>query len=228
MENPGVPNFEEELRKASQAAKEVEVPEKVSTKFSNSKAAKTAKKVSADVTAQSKKIVAEAVKVSKKSAPVIAELWKKTVSSISKLFANKSWSFSSLVEGPKALWKKLKVSGKNTKLVYVVAGSAVVLALVVTALVRLEVVTVTKGIPLVSGKSTGTSVMIDKFSEVKRGDLIIGVLPGTKKDEKKTILGSIFSQNDQTYAIYDGEVIWQLPLRDLVGKALFVEPKTKL
>lgn len=228
MENPRVPNFEEELRLASQAAKEVEVPEKAPTKFSTSKAAKTAKKVSADVTAQSKKIVAEAVKVSKKSAPVIAELWKKTVNSISKLFANKSWSFGSLLEAPKAIWKKLKVSGKNTKLIYIAAGAAVILAVAITGFVRLEVVTVAKGIPLTSGQSTGTSVMIDKFGEVKRGDLIIGVMPGTKKEEKKNLLGSIFSQNDQTYAIYDGEVIWQLPLTDLVGKALFVEPKKKL
>jgi hypothetical protein len=205
MENPGVPNFEEELRKASKAAQDVEVVEKVPAKFSKAKAIETAKKVSTDVAEQSKKIVAEAVKASKNGVPTVVELWKKTVASLKKFF-----------------------SGKNTKFIYIAAGGALVLALAITAFVRLEVVTVTKGMPLTSGDSTGTSVMIDKFASVERGDVIIGVMPGTKREDKKTILGSIFSQNDQTYAIFDGEVIWQLPLKDLVGKALFVEAKTKL
>lgn len=217
MENPGVSNFEEELRKASEAAKVVEGEVKTQTKFSDSKAAKAAKKVSADVTKQTKKILADAVSASKKGAPVVVELWNKTVASFKKLFSGKKLSL-----------KKFKGFGKNKKLVLVVAGAAVVLAVAITGFVRLEVVTVTKGIPLVSGKSTGTTVMIDKFAEVTRGDVIVGVLPGTEKSEKKTIMGSIFSQNDQTYALFDGEVIWQLPIKDLVGKALFVEPKKKL
>lgn len=205
-----MPNFEEELRKEKQSAKEFEALIATPTKFSESKTAQTAKKVSADVTKQTKKIVTEAVKVSKKSAPIATELWKKTTAQIKKTFSGKKWATG------------------NKKVVILAAASVAVLALAITALVRLEVVTVTKGIPLTSGKSTGTSVMIDKFADVKRGDVIVGVLPGTKKEDKKTIMGSVFSQNVQTYALFDGEVIWQLPLKDLVGKALFVEPKRKI
>jgi hypothetical protein len=209
MENPGVPNFEEELRKASQADRAVEIPEKTETKLGESKVAKTAKKVSANVTKQTKKIVAGAVKAAKKSTPLLTNLSAKVSAQAKKLFTAKR-------------------STKRGKLVLLISISAVVLTLAITALIRLEVISVTKGIPLMSGESTGTSVMVDKFAEVKPGDVIVGVLPGTKKEEKQTLLGSIFSQNDQTYAIFDGEVIWQLPLKDLVGKALFVEAKTKL
>lgn len=223
-----MPNFEEELRKASKASQETEVVEKVPAKFSKAKAVKTAKKVSGDVAEQSKRIVAEAVKASKKGVPFVLELWKKTVASWKKVFSGKKFSLRPLSEGTKSLFRKLKVSGKNTKFIYIAAGGTLVLALVITAFVRLEVVNVSKGIPLTSGESTGSSVMIDKFATVERGDVIIGVMPGTKHEDKKTLLGSVFSQNDQTYAIYDGEVIWQLPLEDLIGKALFVEPKTKL
>jgi hypothetical protein len=33
----------------------------------------------------------------------------------------------------------------------------------------------------------------------------------------------VFSKNDETYALYDGEVIWQIPIGSIRGKVLFAE-----
>jgi hypothetical protein len=36
-------------------------------------------------------------------------------------------------------------------------------------------------------------------------------------------MGSVFSVNDQSYALYDGEVIWQIPLADIKGVVMFAD-----
>jgi hypothetical protein len=49
-------------------------------------------------------------------------------------------------------------------------------------------------------------------------DLVVALLPG---GQGLLIMGSVFSVNDQSYALYDGEVIWQIPLADIKGVVMF-------
>jgi hypothetical protein len=48
---------------------------------------------------------------------------------------------------------------------------------------------------------------------------------GVDQDTNKEILviGTVFSKNDQTYALYDGEVIWQITAEQIRGIVLFAE-----
>jgi hypothetical protein len=63
-------------------------------------------------------------------------------------------------------------------------------------------------------------VFIEKTDTAIQNDLIVALLPGSG-DAKTLIIGTVFSSNEETYALYDGEVIWQIPLADLKGKVLF-------
>lgn len=56
----------------------------------------------------------------------------------------------------------------------------------------------------------------------------MAVQPGSPEDAPELIIGTVFSSNEETYALYDGEVIWQIPLADLKGKVLFAEATQKL
>lgn len=98
----------------------------------------------------------------------------------------------------------------------------VVLGLVIFSFARFQVVTVAQGIETTLGASEERTVLIAKASEAERNDLIVAVLPGSGVEGKEVlILGSVFSENGETYAVYDGEVIWQIPLSDLRGMVMF-------
>jgi hypothetical protein len=49
---------------------------------------------------------------------------------------------------------------------------------------------------------------------------VVALLPG---GQGFLIMGSVFSVNDQSYALYDGEVIWQIPLADIKGVVMFAD-----
>jgi hypothetical protein len=57
-----------------------------------------------------------------------------------------------------------------------------------------------------------------------QGDLLVASL-GVDQDTNQEILvmGTVFSKNDQTYALYDGEVIWQITAEQIRGIVLFAE-----
>ena len=117
------------------------------------------------------------------------------------------------------------LKGKVKKSVVVIAGGAtLVVALGLTLLLNFSSVTVTSGIETTLGSSENRSVLTIKASDANQGDLLVASL-GVDQDTNKEILviGTVFSKNDQTYALYDGEVIWQITAEQIRGIVLFAE-----
>ena len=115
--------------------------------------------------------------------------------------------------------------GKVKKSVVVIAGGAtLVVALGLTLLLNFSSVTVTSGIETTLGSSENRSVLTIQASDANQGDLLVASL-GVDQDTNQEILvmGTVFSKNDQTYALYDGEVIWQITADQIRGKVLFAE-----
>lgn len=117
---------------------------------------------------------------------------------------------------------------KRTR-VYALAGAAlVVVGLVIFLLIKFHFVTVTQGIETTAGAAAGKVVLVDALSNPKQGDLILGnIASGVMGTPEKTVMGTVFTSNAETYAVYDGKVIWQLPKSKLVGKVMFLEPTQK-
>lgn len=117
------------------------------------------------------------------------------------------------------------LKGKIKKSVVVIAGGAtLVVALGLTLLLNFSPVTVTSGIQTTLGSSENRSVLTLKSSDANQGDLLVASL-GVDQDTNQEILvmGTVFSKNDQTYALYDGEVIWQITAEQIRGIVLFAE-----
>jgi hypothetical protein len=117
------------------------------------------------------------------------------------------------------------LKGKVKKSVMVIAGGAtLVVALGLTLLVNFSSVTVKSGIETTLGSSDNRSVLTLKASDANQGDLLVASL-GVDQDTNQEILviGTVFSKNDQTYALYDGEVIWQITAEQIRGIVLFAE-----
>lgn len=117
------------------------------------------------------------------------------------------------------------LKGKVKKSVVVIAGGAtLVVALGLTLLLNFSPVTVTSGIETTLGSSENRSVLTIQASDANQGDLLVASL-GVDQDTNQEILvmGTVFSKNDQTYALYDGEVIWQITADQIRGKVLFAE-----
>ena len=113
---------------------------------------------------------------------------------------------------------------RHKKPIILGAVGAAALGLVVVGLVRFQFVTVDQGIETTLGDAAGRTVLVSKATEANPNDLIVAVLPGSAASgEEAIIMGSVFSENDETYAIYDGEVIWQIPLSDVRGIVLFAQ-----
>jgi hypothetical protein len=85
-------------------------------------------------------------------------------------------------------------------------------------------VTVTSGIETNLGSSENRSVLTLKASDANQGDLLVASL-GVDQDTNQEILvmGTVFSKNDQSFALYDGEVIWQITAEQIRGIVLFAE-----
>jgi hypothetical protein len=78
------------------------------------------------------------------------------------------------------------------------------------------------------GEAKGTQVLIQVDAAIAPNDLVVAIQPGSPEDAPELIIGTVFSSNEETYALYDGEVIWQIPLEDLRGKVIFAEATQKL
>jgi hypothetical protein len=146
------------------------------------------------------------------------------------LFAKiKGWFTSKSAEKPStddsAAPKRGSFSFAKHKTSIILGGVGVVLlGLVIFTFARFQVVTVAQGIETTLGASGERSVLIAKASEADRNDLVVAVLPGAGVDGKEVlIMGTVFSENDETYALYDGEVIWQIPLTDIRGMVMFAQ-----
>lgn len=101
-------------------------------------------------------------------------------------------------------------------------GAIIVIILLIVGFANFAFVTTKQGIETTLGSSDGRTVLIAKGSTAAQSDLVVAVLPGTTDtDAEQLIMGTVFSMNDQTYALYDGEVIWQIPLDDVKGRVLF-------
>lgn len=104
-------------------------------------------------------------------------------------------------------------------------GGAVVVVAASYVALAFDNITVSEGIRTSTGPGDGQSVLVMKTTSADQGDLVVGVMPGTGDDfETEYVMGTVFSSNEETYAIYDGEVVWQVPISQLTGKVLFSKP----
>lgn len=124
-----------------------------------------------------------------------------------------------------------KYSDATTRTKMITLASAIggaVLIIVIVLLAKFEFVTPDAGIKTSLGSAKGHSVLIEKGAAIAPNDLIVAVQPGSPEDAPELIMGTVFSSNEETYALYDGEVIWQIPVGDLKGKVLFATATQKL
>lgn len=128
--------------------------------------------------------------------------------------------------GLRAKYSEASPRKKKITVASIIAGAVVVIAIILLA--KFEFVTVDAGIETSLGDAKGTTVLIDKGAPVDRNDLIVAVQPGGAEGTESLIIGTVFSFNDETYALYDGEVIWQIPLSELKGKVLFASATQQL
>lgn len=120
--------------------------------------------------------------------------------------------------------KKLAGVRVNKKVAMAASGLTVVLAIGLTLVMSLSYVTVGDGIETNLGSSVERTVLTLKTSDANQGDLIVASLGlDNETNEEILIMGTVFSKNDQTYALYDGEVIWQITAEQIRGKVLFAE-----
>lgn len=115
---------------------------------------------------------------------------------------------------------------KKITLASVIGGAALIIVIVLLA--KFEFVTPDAGIKTSLGSAKGHAVLIEKGAAIAPNDLIVAVQPGSPEDAPELIIGTVFSSNEETYALYDGEVIWQIPVTDLKGKVLFATATQKL
>lgn len=132
----------------------------------------------------------------------------------------------SFFAGLRAKYSEASPRKKKITVASVIAGAVVVVAIILLA--KFEFVTVDAGIETTLGDAKGTTVLIDKGAPVDRNDLIVAVQPGGVEGAESLIIGTVFSFNDETYALYDGEVIWQIPLSELKGKVVFASATQQL
>ena len=132
----------------------------------------------------------------------------------------------SLPATTRAKYSESSARTKRITLASVVAAVVIVFALILLA--KFEFVTPNGGIKTSAGSAQGTTVLIEKGAAIAPNDLIVAVQPGSPEDAPELIIGTVFSSNEETYALYDGEVIWQIPVGDLKGKVLFAEATQKL
>ncbi len=126
----------------------------------------------------------------------------------------------------RAKYSEASARNKRITLASVIAAVVIVFALILLA--KFEFVTPNGGIKTSAGSAQGTTVLIEKGAAIAPNDLIVAVQPGSPEDAPELIIGTVFSSNEETYALYDGEVIWQIPVGDLKGKVLFAEATQKL
>lgn len=140
--------------------------------------------------------------------------------------ARKTWP-----ERPKSLKPKpfagvkKALEAKGSKRLAVLASSlTTVVGLVLAAFLNFTNLTVASGIETTLGPSDNRSVFVVKASDAGQGDLIVASLSiDSETGQELLIIGTVFSKNEQSYALYDGEVIWQISAEQIRGKVLFAE-----
>jgi hypothetical protein len=87
---------------------------------------------------------------------------------------------------------------------------------------RFDFVTASQGIDTTFGASANLTVIVDSTKDVAPQDLVAAKLPQVSGDGVDGVLiGTVFSENTETVAVYDGDVIWQIPVGDILGTVMF-------
>jgi hypothetical protein len=114
---------------------------------------------------------------------------------------------------------------RGNKVVVFSAGAVLVGGLTIVGLVRFEFVTVAEGVTTSDGPSEGQRFFIEKTGNAERNDLVVGLMPGSEEGEnEKLVMGTVFSKNDETFAVLGDNIVWQVPVGDLRGKVWFATP----
>jgi hypothetical protein len=123
---------------------------------------------------------------------------------------------------PKA--RKFTPTRLTKPVAFVVSGVSVIVVLSLTVILNFAYLTVGSGIETTLGSSEDRTVLVLKASDAQGGDLLVASL-SVDEDTNQEILvmGTVFSKNDQTYALYDGDVIWQITADQIRGIVLFAE-----
>lgn len=121
-------------------------------------------------------------------------------------------------------------SGSTRTRLAVLAGASLLLVAASTyGYVRFDFVTAAQGIETTFGKSVDRTVIVDTVVDVAPNDLVAALLPGSSADgESAVLIGTVFSENSETVAVYDGDVIWQIPVGDILGTVLFASATESL
>lgn len=128
------------------------------------------------------------------------------------------------VVAPQAQAKKVGRSRPSKKLTFVVGGLSLAIVIGLTAFLNLSYMTVSAGIETNLGTSENRTLFTIRASDAEQGDLIVAALSmNSETNEELLVVGTVFSKNEQSYALYDGEVIWQISADQIRGKVLFAE-----
>jgi hypothetical protein len=122
--------------------------------------------------------------------------------------------------------KSKKLAGVRVSKPVAIFGGVLsaILAIGLTLFLNLTYMTVSAGIETTLGSSENRTVLTLKASEAKQGNLLVASLGVDEEtDQEILIIGTVFSLNEQTYALYDGEVIWQITGEQIRGLVLFAE-----
>lgn len=122
-----------------------------------------------------------------------------------------------------------KSGSKRTRLAVLAGASLLLVAASTYGYVRFDIVTAAQGIDTTFGKSVDRAVIVDTVVDVAPNDLVAALLPGSSADgESAVLIGTVFSENTETVAVYDGDIIWQIPVGDILGTVLFASATESL
>jgi len=150
--------------------------------------------------------------------------WARSLSTTRHSSGSESSTFPATVPTTREATAPKKPLGfRVTKKIAVTSVSGALVAIIsIVGLVNFAFMTVNEGIETTLGSSENRTVFVLKADDAERNDLVVAVLKrASTNGDDLLILGTVFSKNDQTYALYDGEVIWQIPIGNIRGKVFF-------
>ena len=111
---------------------------------------------------------------------------------------------------------------KRFRLLVIVGLGLIVIGASTYGVTRFDFVTATQGIDTTLGISANRGFVLDTADDVAPNDLVAALLPNSAEESLDGVLiGTVFSENTETVAVYDGEVIWQIPVGNVLGTVLF-------
>jgi hypothetical protein len=141
--------------------------------------------------------------------------------------SSRTWLMSLVKRPRKVTPPKLKSrfwNRVNKPLVFVLGSIGITAAVLLSILFNFSYLTVTNGIDTTLGTSDNRTVLTLKASDANQGSLIVASLGiDNETDQEILVIGTVFSKNDQSYALYDGEVIWQISAEQIRGIVLCAE-----